>query len=237
MYEARIRESLPDVQERIETACVRAGRGNDVRIIAVTKGHPVEAVRAAVACGLKDCGENRVPELAEKVETLGRDAAHWHLIGHLQRNKVKAATPLFDMVHSIDSLRLARELSNAAGAAGLTIRGLVQVNASGEDSKSGIDVSSAETDNAVEVVQQIAALPGIEVHGLMTMAPFVDDEAVLRTTFARTRALLDACVGAQTKLHARHLSMGMSNDFEIAVEEGSTLVRLGTILFGERGRI
>src|SRR5688572_8881110 len=110
MYEARIRESLPGVQQRIGDACERVGRTHDVRIVAVTKGHPADAIRAAVACGLKDCGENRVPELAEKIETLGRDAAHWHLIGHLQRNKVKAATPLFDMVHSIDSLRLAREL-------------------------------------------------------------------------------------------------------------------------------
>lgn len=231
MYDARIRESLPGVQERIRQAQQRAGRKDAARLIAVTKGHPVDAVRAALAAGLQDCGENRVPELADKIETLGRAAARWHLIGHLQRNKVRKAIELFDLVHSIDSLRLAREISAEAQRAGVTVRGLVQVNASGEESKGGIDVAD-DQEPALDAIAQIAALPNLEIHGLMTMAPFVTDKKVLRTTFARTRNLLEACRG----LHGSELSMGMTNDFEIAVEEGSTMVRLGTILFGERAK-
>lgn len=231
MYEARIRESLPGVEERIRGAQQRAGRKDAVRLVAVTKGHPVDAVRAAIAAGLQDCGENRVPELDAKIETLGRNAARWHLIGHLQRNKVRKAIELFDLVHSIDSLRLAQELSAEAVRAGITVRGLVQVNASGEESKGGIDVVD-DQGPALAAIAQIVALPNLEIHGLMTMAPFVADERVLRTTFARTRNLLEACSG----LNGRELSMGMTNDFEIAVEEGSTMVRLGTILFGERAK-
>ncbi|HUP88025.1 MAG TPA: YggS family pyridoxal phosphate-dependent enzyme [Longimicrobiales bacterium] len=206
-----------------------------VRIIAVTKGHPVEAVKAAIAVGLTECGENRVAELSDKVETLGRHAAHWHLIGHLQRNKVKQAIELFDLVHSIDSVRLARELSDEAVKAGIKIRGLIQVNASGEETKGGIDVHDDISEAAFKAVQEIVELPNVEVHGLMTMAPFVDDVAILRATFSRTRRFLEACA-ERFNLAGRELSMGMSNDFEIAVEEGSTMVRLGTILFGERNK-
>lgn len=235
MYEARIRESLPRVEERIRGALERAGRRYDVRIIAVTKGHPAEAVQAAIAAGLQDCGENRVPELADKVEALGRDATRWHLIGHLQRNKVKKAIELFDLIHSIDSLRLAQELSAEAQRAGITVRGLIQVNASGEASKSGIDIDD-DVAPALAAIKDIVVLPNLEVHGLMTMAPFVDDERVLRTTFARTRGLLEACAQAFPEIRGSELSMGMTNDFEIAVEEGSTMVRLGTILLGERAK-
>jgi hypothetical protein len=235
MYEQRLRENLPRVQERIRQAVGRAGRGNEVRIVAVTKGHPVAAVRAAVANGLRDCGENRVPELEAKVEELERDAAVWHLIGHLQRNKVRKAIPLFDVVHSIDSLRLAQELSDEAARAGVVVTGLVQVNASGEEAKGGIDIA-ADVAAGVDAVQTICALPALHIQGVMTMAPFVDDESILRPTFARTRKLFDECVAQVEKFDGRHVSMGMSNDFEIAVEEGSTMVRLGTILFGERAK-
>jgi pyridoxal phosphate enzyme (YggS family) len=220
------------VEERVRRALERAGRSDDVRLVAVTKSHPVDAVRAAIAVGLKDCGENRVMELAEKVDEVGRHATRWHLIGHLQRNKAARALELFDLIHSIDSLRLATVLSNDARKAGLTVRGLVQVNASGEETKGGIDVMDDTMSAGVAAVQQIAELPNIEVQGLMTMAPFVADEAVLRATFARTRRLLESCQRAG--LAGRELSMGMTNDFEIAIEEGSTMIRLGTILFGER---
>ena len=235
MYEQRLRETVPRVEERIQQARQRSGRSNEVRIIAVTKGHPKSAVTSAVAAGLRDVGENRVPELESKIEELGRDVATWHLIGHLQRNKVRKAVPLFDVIHSIDSLRLARELSDEAGRVGTTVRGFVQVNASGEAAKSGIDISD-DFAPGIEAVQEICEMPGLHVEGIMTMAPFTGDEKVLRTTFARTRKLFDLCEERVSKFDAREVSMGMSNDFEIAVEEGSTMVRLGTILFGERAK-
>ena len=235
MYEQHLRENLPRVQDRIEQAVGRSGRSNQVRIVAVTKGHSAAAVRAAVGAGLRDCGENRVTELESKVEELGRDAATWHLIGHLQRNKVRKAIPLFDVVHSIDSLRLAQELAAEAVRAGVTVKGLVQVNASGEAAKGGIDITD-DVAAGVAAVQTIVSLPGLQVQGVMTMAPFVDDDRILRTTFARTRKLFDECAADVTGFDAQHVSMGMSNDFEIAVEEGSTMVRLGTILFGERAK-
>lgn len=236
MYDRRLRNNLPRVEERIRQALERAGRTDEVRIVAVTKGHPVDAVRAAVAAGLLDCGENRVPELAEKIEALGRAAARWHLIGHLQRNKVKKAIELFDLVHSIDTVRLAKELSAEGVARGMITAGLIQVNASGEVSKGGIDITRDDSARAIEIVQEIAELPNLEIRGLMTMAPLVDDTAVIRETFSRTRRLSEACAQRVPRFTGRDLSMGMSNDFEIAIEEGSTLTRLGTILFGERSQ-
>ena len=235
MYEGRLRETLPRVEERIQQARGRSDRRNEVRIVAVTKGHPAAAVRGAVAVGLRDVGENRVAELESKIDELGRDAATWHLIGHLQRNKVRKAVPLFDVVHSIDSLRLAGELSDEATRSGSKVRGFVQVNASGEEAKSGIDVSR-DFAPGIEAVHQICELPSLQIEGIMTMAPFTDDEKVLRSTFARTRKLFDLCAEQISGFDAREVSMGMSNDFEIAVEEGSTMVRLGTILFGERAK-
>jgi len=233
MYDARLRENLPRVEERIRQARQRAGRPDEVRVVAVTKGHSVTAVRAALAAGLEDLGENRVNELAGKVDDVGRHAAHWHLIGHLQRNKVDKAVELFDLIHSIDSLRLAQELSREARQAGITVRGLIQVNASGEETKGGIDAAEDPT-LALETIHEIAELPNLEIRGLMTMAPFVTDETVLRTAFKRTYRLLEACGQRIAGFAGKDVSMGMTNDFEIAVEEGSTIVRLGTILFGER---
>jgi PLP dependent protein len=235
MYEQRLRDNLPRVRERIQQSAERAGRNTQVRIIAVTKGHSVAAVRAAVGAGLRDCGENRVPELESKIEEVGRAAATWHLIGHLQRNKVRKAIPLFDVVHSIDSLRLAQELSAEAVRAGVVVAGLVQVNASGEESKGGIDIAD-DVSAGVGAVQAICALPALHIQGVMTMAPLVEDEGILRITFARTRRLFETCASQVEQFDAQHVSMGMSNDFEIAVEEGSTMVRLGTILFGERAQ-
>jgi pyridoxal phosphate enzyme (YggS family) len=235
MYEQHLRTSLPRVQERIQAAAQRAGRAQDIRIVAVTKGHPLAAVRAALAAGLHDCGENRVTELESKVDELGRAAARWHLIGHLQRNKVRKAVPLFDVVHSIDSLRLARELSAEAERSAVTVTGLVQVNASGEEAKGGIDIADG-VEPGIEALQNICALPGLRIEGVMTMAPFETDEDTLRRTFRRTRALFDLGSTQVSNFYAQHVSMGMSNDFEIAIEEGSTMVRLGTILFGERAQ-
>lgn len=231
MYRERLKENLPQVRERIERALERSGRRHTVRVVAVTKGHPVAAVRDAAEAGLHDVGENRVQELdAKRSELEGSGVSvTWHLIGHLQRNKARRAVQLFDRIHSIDSLRLARELSAEATRAGITVRGLVQVNVSGEQSKGGFDA-----DRAIEEIRQVAALPAIECEGLMTMAPLTDDEAVVRATFAGARSLLERCIAEGAGLSGAELSMGMSGDFEIAVEEGSTLLRLGTILFGER---
>ena len=229
MDSEQVAARVEEVRERIERARVRAGRADSVTLVAVTKTHPSDAVRAVLAAGVADVGENRVQELEEKVAEVGRGAVGWHLIGHLQRNKAGKALPLFDLIHSLDSPRLAEALSAEAVKRGITARALVQVNASGEESKGGF-----EPGELVDAVGRIAALPGMRVEGLMTMAPFTDDESVVRAAFRRTRELLDD-VARQVPGVGRQLSMGMSNDFEIAVEEGSTLVRVGSVLFGERG--
>ena len=229
MYE-RLPAQLAEVQDRIAAAQQRAGRTGDVRVVAVTKGHTAVAVDAAVRAGLRDVGENRVQELEEKRGVVGAAAQPvWHLIGHLQRNKVRRAIQLFDTIHSIDSLRLAEELSKEAVRSGITVRGLVQVNVSGEASKGGFDAAAA-----VELIAAVTALPSLAIEGLMTMAPLTADARAVRATFAGTRALLEQCVSARVPLQARELSMGMSGDYEVAIEEGSTMVRLGTVLFGER---
>ncbi|HEX7120140.1 MAG TPA: YggS family pyridoxal phosphate-dependent enzyme [Longimicrobiales bacterium] len=230
MEAGKLREKLLRVEEQIEAARRRAGRSDAVGIIAVTKTHPVSTVEAALSLGLDRIGENRVQELEAKVEAIGRDRAEWHLIGHLQRNKVRRALPLFDVIHSIDSLRLARELSAEAERAGVDVVGLVQVNTSGEASKYGFGAAEA-----VDAVAEVVSLPRLRVRGLMTMAPYTSEEATLRRTFAGARRLFERCAEEVPGFEPVHLSMGMSNDFEIAVEEGSTLVRLGTVLFGERG--
>jgi PLP dependent protein len=231
MYEQLLRENLPRVADRLAAALGRAGRTGAVRVVAVTKGHPVAAVRAAVAAGIGDVGENRVQELEAKraLFEAGGGEVVWHLIGHLQRNKAKRALVLADRIQSVDSLRLARELSKEAARAGVMARVLMQVNVSGEAAKGGFDAA-----RAVSEIAEAAVLPGISCEGLMSMAPFTDDEAAIRATFSGTRELLERCVAERVALRGRELSMGMSGDYAIAVEEGSTMVRLGTVLFGER---
>lgn len=230
MWDSRLKETVPDVRERIQRALDRTGRDQEVRIVAVTKGHPVEAVEAAVRAGLRTVGENRVQELEEKVGAVGREAVEWHMIGHLQRNKARMAVPLFDRIHSLDSVRLARALSQEGKRVETVVRGYMQVNVSGEESKGGI-----EGEAAVEALGAMTELDSLEVHGLMTMAPLTDDERVLRRTFRDMWVLLERLQGELPGgLRGAELSMGMSNDFEIAVEEGATSVRLGTVLFGER---
>jgi pyridoxal phosphate enzyme (YggS family) len=221
---------VAEVRERIERARERAGRSGPVTLVAVTKTHPAEVVQAAVAAGVTDVGENRVQELEQKVPAVGRDAVRWHLIGHLQRNKVGKALPLFDLLHSLDSVRLAEALSAEAVKTGAAVRALVEVNSVGEESKEGFPAGEV-----VDAVGRIAALPGLELVGMMTMAPYTDDEGTIRRAFATTRRLCDEAARQHPAFRAAHLSMGMSNDFEIAVEEGATLVRVGSSIFGERG--
>jgi pyridoxal phosphate enzyme (YggS family) len=229
-YAARLAETLPSVRERIERACTAAQRGpEEVRLVAVTKSHPFEAVEAAIAAGLTDLGENRVEELERKVESFGSDGLRWHMIGHLQSRKARRAAAVAHLIHSVDSVRLAERLSRAAVDDERVVRVLAQVNTSGEEVKSGFPA-----DEAFEAVHRIAELPGIRVDGLMTMAPFVDDERILAPTFAALRDLSERLRNATDRVGAE-LSMGMTNDLEIAIREGSTMVRVGTALFGERG--
>lgn len=238
-FRRRIEEALPRVLDRIAAAAERSGRDPAaVRIVAVTKGHPPEAVEAVLGAGLADVGENRVEELEEKAPAFQARGVRWHMIGHVQSRKAARAVRLAGLLHSVDSLRLAGRLSRAAEGAGKRLPVLVQVNASGEVAKGGFPVAgpqgSASTE-AQERIAEIVALPGLRPVGLMTMAPFTSDESVVRATFRRTRELLEAASGIEG-FNGRELSMGMSNDYETAVEEGSTMVRLGTTLLGERPR-
>ena len=222
------------VRARVAGAAQRVGRDPaDVTIVAVTKSHPLDAVRLAAANGLVDVGENRVQEAIEKQDAWPEAPVRWHLIGHLQRNKARAAVGRFVLVHSLDSIRLADALELAAAAKGISQDVLVEVNVAEEPQKSGVMPGEAEA-----LVRHAAALPHLKLKGLMTIAPFTDDEATLRCVFRKLREARDRLQRA-TDPGSRapwHLSMGMSNDFEIAIEEGSTMVRLGTVLFGERGQ-
>lgn len=211
-------------------AAERSGRSAaEVRIVAVSKGHPLAAVRAALEAGISDLGENRVGEFTDKAARLGDEASvRWHFIGHIQSRKTGPVAQAADLVHSVDRLKLAGRLSRDAEQAGRVLPVLVQVNTSGEDSKGGFAPAEAE-----DALADLLELPGLDVRGLMTMAPFTTDEAVLRSTFRRLRELNER-LGTSPAYRGTELSMGMSNDFEIAVEEGSTLIRVGTALFGER---
>jgi pyridoxal phosphate enzyme (YggS family) len=216
------------VRSRIAAAAARAGRSAAaIQIVAVTKGHPIERAKEAAAAGLLDLGENRVQEGLAK-QTAWPDApVRWHLIGHLQRNKAKLAAGRFALIHSLDSTRLADALESAAAALGLVQEVLVEVNLAREPQKSG-----ALPEDAPALVAHAAGLPHLRVQGLMALAPYTPDTGVQRQVFRRLRELRDGL--ATSDLPLAVLSMGMSGDFEVAVEEGATMVRLGTVLFGER---
>ena len=218
-------DRLREVRTRIEAAKARGGHGQAVTIIAVTKTHGPEAVQAAWDVGLRDVGENRVQEALPKMDAVSVPI-RWHLIGHLQRNKAKSVDR-FAMVHSLDSGRLADALNAHADAAARAVDALIQVNVVGEDTKGGFPPSEWRQEAA-----RLMSLRGIHVRGVMTMAPFDADERTLRKVFAGARRARD--IMREAGHDATELSMGMSNDFEVAVEEGATFVRLGTILFGAR---
>ncbi len=229
-YATRLAETVPAVRHRIEEAARAAARDpGDVRLVAVTKGHPVAAIEAAVEAGLRDLGENRVGEAEAKRAALsGLSGVTWHFIGHIQSRKAPRAVEVADVIHSIDSLKLARKVSRAAEERGSPVSVLAQVNTSGEEAKGGLEGPAV-----LESIQELAELPGLRVLGLMTMAPFVDDERVLAEAFAGLRSVSER-VRAATDRVGPELSMGMTNDLEIAIREGSTMVRIGTALFGER---
>jgi PLP dependent protein len=218
-------DRLRDVREKIDLAARRGGHGQTVTIVAVTKTHGADAVQAAWDAGLRDVGENRIQEATPKIDATSVPV-RWHLIGHLQRNKAKAVAR-FHLLHSLDSGRLADAIHEIGIAEGRPIDALVQVNVVGEDTKGGFDRASWASE-----AERLRGLSGVRVRGVMTMAPLDADESVLRTVFSGAREARDVLCAAGHQ--ATELSMGMSNDYEIAVEEGATLVRLGTILFGAR---
>jgi len=217
---------LAAIRERIRVHQAKGGWTHPVRIVAVTKSHGPEAVRAAVAAGLEDIGENRVQEALAKQDQLANVSARWHLIGTLQRNKARRVVGRFALIHSVDRVDLARELDHRIGA-GPRQPVLAEVNCSGEPQKGGV-----EPEGLRALLEAIAALPGLEPQGLMTLAALTDDEGKQRTAFGLLRTLRDEMQASGHLLP--ELSMGMSADFPVAVEEGATMVRLGTLLFGER---
>ena len=219
-------DRLAAVRETIDRSLARAGRRQSVTIVAVTKTHPPDAVRQALAAGLSDVGENRVQEAIEKQDALSGIPVRWHLIGTLQRSKARLITGRFALIHSVDRADLATDIARRAPA-GSRQRVLLQVNCSAEPQKGGV-----EPQQLPKLIDDVLALPALELRGLMTMAAFDAGEPELRRTFAMLRRLRDE--GEQRGVALPELSMGMSGDYPIAVEEGATLVRLGTILFGER---
>ena len=236
MHRDGVTEGLRRVEDRIAAACARCGRDPaEIHLVAITKGHPVSTRVAALDAGLRRIGENRVGEAVAKfaaaAEPLERHGAVRHMVGHLQRNKARLAVGAFDWVQSVVSVRLAEELSRRVQDRPGRMPVLIEVNAGGEEQKHGFP-----PDRAIEEAGRIAELPGLTVRGLMTMAPFTSDEAVVRKTFRRARALFERLrePSEGEGLHPDTLSMGMSGDYEVAIEEGSTMIRLGTALFGQR---
>ncbi len=222
-------ERLAHVRAEIRRRQAAGKWAHPVTIVAVTKGFGLDAVEAALAAGLSDLGENRVQEALEKIDTPAGRRATWHLIGHLQRNKAKHVPGRFALVHSLDSAPLAEELDRRAAAqgGGARLRVLLQVNVAGEMQKSGCAPAEARA-----LAHRVAALPQLALEGLMTIAPFTEDADVQRRTFRGLRALRDAL--QEEGLWLPTLSMGMSADYGMAVEEGATVIRLGTVLFGPR---
>jgi pyridoxal phosphate enzyme (YggS family) len=217
-----IRENIQEVEKRIKTACERSGRlPHEITLVAVTKSVDAAAITSAYEYGIKHFGENRVQEAEKKIVELAtlRQSVTWHMIGHVQTNKVKSVTRLFDIVQSVDSMRLATSLDMQTQD---TLPILVQVNVSGENTKSGFSV-----DEVNRAISEMKHLSHLNIKGLMTIAPWTDNMEEVRSVFRTLRELRD-------KLGLEHLSMGMTDDYEIAIEEGATIVRIGRAIFGKR---
>jgi pyridoxal phosphate enzyme (YggS family) len=230
-----VKDNLERVRERIARAAERGGRTADaITIVAVTKTHGPEVVTEAIEAGIIDVGENKVQEFLAKAPSV-KLPCRWHLVGHLQTNKVTKVIGSFALIQSVDSLRLAEHLSRSGAQDDTTTDILLEVNTSGEESKYGL-----APEETVDLCGRIAALPNLRVRGLMTIGPLVSDTAVVASAFARLRRLKEEIEAAHhervagTHAAMEHLSMGMTDDFEIAIAEGSTMVRLGRVLFGER---
>lgn len=236
-YMTTLRENLECLEGRIAQACRTAGRDrSEVELMAVSKTFPAESLLEAVSLGLTLFGENRVQEFSTKTPLLGprRAGLRCHLIGHLQSNKAPRAAELFDGVDSVDSLRLAERLNEAAGKLSKRIPILLEIKLSAETAKTGLDPQSPET---AQFIERLPGLANIEVHGLMTIAPWGVPADVTRACFRSLRVLRDRWAAAYPRLNLPVLSMGMSGDFELAIAEGSTRVRLGTALFGRRAPV
>ncbi|HIS56586.1 MAG: YggS family pyridoxal phosphate-dependent enzyme [Lachnospiraceae bacterium] len=225
-----LEENFERVRENIRRACERSGRSQDsVTLIAVSKFKPVSMIREAMACGQKVFGENRVQELCDKIEEIGPGVS-WHMIGHLQQNKVKYIVGKVKRIHSVDSVSLAKQISKEAQKKGVTVRILLEVNVAEEESKFGFRLEDTEA-----AVREIALLPGIHICGLMTIAPFVENPEENRIYFKKLYQLsVDIKEKNIDNVDMSELSMGMTGDYEVAIEEGATMVRVGTGLFGSR---
>jgi hypothetical protein len=239
-----VQRALARVRERIAEACLRVNRDPlEVTLIAVSKTMPLTAIVEAVAAGQRDFGENRVEEALPKIAQAAQIAApalRWHLVGHLQSRKARDAAGAFDLIHSVDSVKLAEKLSIRCVAGGKAQPILLECNVSGEATKNGFPLHGWERDaecldGFAQQVAQIAALPGLHIVGLMTMAPIVEHPDQARPVFASLRALRDALRARFPALPLEHLSMGMTDDFEAAIAEGATMVRIGRAIFGPRG--
>ncbi|MCM8812044.1 MAG: YggS family pyridoxal phosphate-dependent enzyme [Candidatus Omnitrophica bacterium] len=219
-------KNLEEVRSRIRRAALAVGRDPvGVRLVCVTKGIPTDKIQEALFCGVADLGENRVQEAAEKQPVLGRKPT-WHLIGHLQRNKVKTALEIFDVIHSLDRLELAESIQKSAQTMGRgPVRVLVQVNAARAEGRYGVS-----PEQTADLVERVKRMDRLRLEGLMVMAPFAQDPEEARPVFRSVRELA-------ASLGLAELSMGMSNDFEVAVQEGATMVRVGTAIFGERAQV
>ncbi|HEX8889454.1 MAG TPA: YggS family pyridoxal phosphate-dependent enzyme [Pyrinomonadaceae bacterium] len=230
-----LRERIARVRRRIEACALRAGRDpSEIKLVAVSKTHPAETLLMAIEAGVTDLGENKIQEADTKIRKVGRDAARWHLIGHLQANKAKRAVALFDLIHSLDSAQLALRLNRICVEVGRdTLPVLIQVDLGGEETKSGASESELP-----EIISAISDCQHLRLTGLMTLPPFFEEVEQVRPYFRRLCQLRD-------ELNSRgvfgstsgELSMGMSHDYEVAIEEGATIVRVGTAIFGERQRI
>jgi len=232
MNKDQLGERLAGVRAQIEEAALKCGRlPHEVTLIAISKTHPASLVRTAIELGATDVGENRVQEAEQKINEVGRNATRWHLVGHLQANKARRAVQFFDVIHSLDSLELARRLDRLCGEEGReNLPVLIQVDLGHEETKSGIDDSELRG-----LVEGLKGLKRVKLHGLMTLPPFFDDPEEARPFFRRLREWRDE-LAAQGAFGDRtgQLSMGMTHDFAVAIEEGATMVRVGTAIFGER---
>ncbi|HKX83956.1 MAG TPA: YggS family pyridoxal phosphate-dependent enzyme [Pyrinomonadaceae bacterium] len=230
--QATLSTNISEVQRRIDDACLRAGRRtNDVKLVAVTKTHPVDVVKEAISVGCKVLGENKVQEAEGKILELGRDNAEWHFIGHLQSNKARKTVQLFDVIHSVDSVELATRLERICIEEGRNLLSIfVQVDLAGEETKSGI----SETD-LPKLIEYLRSCERLRFDGLMILPPYLDDPELMRPYFRRIRSIRDELLNQGAFANSKgELSMGMSGDYEVAIEEGATVVRVGTAIFGER---
>jgi PLP dependent protein len=225
-----IAENLKRVRERVAHAAAKSGRPvDDIELVAITKTHPADKVREAIDAGQTLFGESRVQEARAKIPELPSNL-RWHFVGHLQKNKIRHALPLFEMIHSVDSLGLAQEVNRIAEEEGMHPRILLEVNVAGEGSKFGF-----APDKLREQMEEVLALPRLSILGLMTIPPLAEEVKVSRKYFVQLRELRDR-LQTEFRVDLAHLSMGMTQDYPIAVEEGATLVRVGTAIFGERTR-